>query len=87
VSGAGGYIGTALVPMLLEAGYCVRAVDRFFFGRALFADHDNLEVVHEDMRRLIPEHFSGIDAVIDLAALYNDPSGELFEEQTWEINW
>lgn len=87
VTGAGGYIGTALIPMLLEAGYGVRAVDRFFFGRDLLADHDKLEVVQEDTRRLTLEHFSGIDAVIDLAALSNDPSGELFQDQTWEINW
>ena len=87
VTGSGGYIGTVLVPMLLEAGYGVRAIDRFFFGRALLADHDRLEVVQEDTRRLTQEHFSGIGAVIDLAALSNDPSGELFQEQTWEINW
>ncbi len=35
VTGAGGYIGTSLVPMLLAAGYKVRALDRFFFGREL----------------------------------------------------
>jgi len=35
VTGAGGYIGTTLVPQLLEAGYRVRALDRFFFGRDL----------------------------------------------------
>lgn len=86
VTGAGGYIGTTLVPMLLERGYRVRALDRFFFGRHLLADHPDLEVVVEDVRRLTPEHFSGITAVIDLAAISNDPSGELFSRATWEIN-
>lgn len=86
VTGAGGYIGTTLVPMLLEAGYAVRAIDRFFFGRRLLPEHDRLEVVVEDNRKLTPEHFTGVDAVIDLAAISNDPSGELFQEATRQIN-
>jgi nucleoside-diphosphate-sugar epimerase len=44
-------------------------------------------MVKEDTRRLRPEHFTGIDYAIDLAALSNDPSGELFQQQTWEINY
>lgn len=86
VTGAGGYIGTVLTPMLLDAGYDVRAVDRFFFGRDLLVPHSNLEVVIEDSRRLAAEHFEGVDAVIDLAAISNDPSGELFREATLAIN-
>ena len=86
VTGAGGYIGTALVPLLLDAGYAVRAVDRFYFGRHLLPEHDRLEVVVEDSRKLAPAHFQGVDAVIDLAAISNDPSGELFQEATYQIN-
>lgn len=86
VTGAGGYIGTVLTPMLLDTGYDVRAVDRFFFGRDLLAPHPNLEVVVEDSRRLAPRHFEGVDAVIDLAAISNDPSGELFRDATLAIN-
>ncbi len=86
VTGAGGYIGTALVPLLLDAGYSVRALDRFFFGRHLLPEHDRIDVVVEDNRKLALEHFRGVDAVIDLAAISNDPSGELFQEATFEIN-
>ncbi len=86
VSGAGGYIGSTLVPMLLQAGYAVRAVDRFFFGEHLLEEHPALERLREDVRLLAPEHLRGIDHVIDLAAVSNDPSGELFEQATWEIN-
>lgn len=86
VTGAGGYIGTTLTPMLLDAGYCVRVIDRFFFGRDLLPDHANLEVVVEDSRRLGPEHLEGVDAVVDLVAISNDPSGELFQDATMEIN-
>ena len=86
VTGAGGYIGTALVPLLLDAGYAVRALDRFYFGRHLLPEHDRIEIVVEDSRKLAPAHFQGVDAVIDLAAISNDPSGELFQEATYQIN-
>ncbi|MBI3418940.1 MAG: SDR family oxidoreductase [Proteobacteria bacterium] len=86
VTGAGGYIGSTLVPMLLERGFGVRAVDRFFFGQNVLASHPTLEVIKEDTRRLTPQHFEGIEAVIDLAAISNDPSGELFQDATWQIN-
>ena len=86
VTGAGGYIGTTLVPLLLDEGYSVRAIDRFFFGRGLLPEHPRLEIVTEDTRKLALEHFEGVDAVIDLAAISNDPSGELFRAATLEIN-
>jgi nucleoside-diphosphate-sugar epimerase len=86
VTGAGGYIGTTLVPMLLGAGYRVRALDRFFFGRDLLPEHDALEVIIEDSRKLTEMHLEGVDAVIDLVAISNDPSGELFQEATYQIN-
>ncbi len=86
VTGAGGYIGTTLVPTLLEKGYQVRALDRFFFGRELLREDPGIEVVQEDSRKIRPEHLAGTDAVVDLAALSNDPSSELFQKETWEIN-
>jgi nucleoside-diphosphate-sugar epimerase len=87
VTGAGGYIGSILTRMLLDAGDAVTAVDQFYFGRqTLPPDGDRLRVVPADIRELEIDHFWGIDAVIDLAALSNDPSGELDAERTWQVN-
>mgnify|MGYP000167236928 CR=1 FL=1 len=86
VTGAGGYIGSVLVPKLIADGYRVRGVDRYFFGDNKLAPHENLEKVKEDSRKLTANHFNDIDHVIDLVAVSNDPSGELFSESTWQIN-
>jgi len=86
VTGAGGYIGTTLVPMLLAQGYRVRALDRFFFGGHLLPEHPRLERVRADIRRLDADHLQGVDHVIDLAAISNDPSGELFPAATDQVN-
>lgn len=86
VTGAGGYIGSTLVPMLLAEGHQVRAVDRWFFGRDKLPDHPDLEAIDLDVRRLGRDEVSGVDAVIDLVAISNDPAGEQFKGQTWEIN-
>lgn len=86
VTGAGGYIGSTLVPMLLADGYRVRALDRYFFGRDLLPEDGALDIVREDARQIREEHLSDVDYVIDLVAISNDPSGELFQKETYEIN-
>jgi nucleoside-diphosphate-sugar epimerase len=86
VTGAGGYIGSVLVPKLLAKGFKVKALDRYFFGTDKLEPHPNLVTIHEDSRRIREEHFAEVEAVIDLVALSNDPSGELFREATYQIN-
>ena len=86
VTGAGGYIGSILVPKLLRNGYAVKAVDRFFFGIEKLQPHPNLTIIHEDCRRLDEGYFHDIDAVVDLVAISNDPSGEVFQKVTNEVN-
>lgn len=86
VTGAGGYIGTTLVPLLLDAGYSVIAVDTFWFGRALLPTHPALRCVTQDTRTLPESLMFGVDVVVDLAALSNDPCGEAFSDATWAIN-
>ena len=86
ITGGGGYIGSVLVPILLSRGYTVKVLDRFFFGQNTLPIHSNLEIVVGDTRRIQIDDLKSIDLVIDLAAISNDPSGELFESATWAIN-
>jgi nucleoside-diphosphate-sugar epimerase len=87
VTGAGGYIGSILVPLLLENKYDVIALDRFHFGKdKLPQDNPDLSLVQADIRSVSPTIFKNVFAVIDLAALSNDPLGELNPEKTWAIN-
>jgi nucleoside-diphosphate-sugar epimerase len=87
VTGAGGYIGSTLVPLLIDQGYRVIALDRFFFGREKLRPHKHLRIVAEDARRIQPELLSGVYGVIDLAAISNDPAGERFKVATRSINY
>jgi nucleoside-diphosphate-sugar epimerase len=87
VTGAGGYIGSVLVSKLLEKGYKVKAIDRFFFGTDKLKPHENLEIIKEDTRVLPEEVFGDVDYVVDLVAISNDPTGERFNEATWQINY
>lgn len=85
VTGAGGYIGSVLCRALLGAGHEVVAFDRFYFGETLPSDQ-RLSRIQADIRDVRPLHFEGVDAVFDLAALSNDPSGDLDPELTRAIN-
>ena len=89
VTGAGGYIGTQLVRDLVNGGYDVTAVDRFFFGKetlAEFAMNNKVDVIQKDIRDMTEKDFLGHDAVCDLACLSNDPAGEIDPKLTYEIN-
>jgi nucleoside-diphosphate-sugar epimerase len=87
VTGAGGYIGSVLTRMLIAAGHEVVGIDRFFFGRqTLPTASEALQVIESDIRDLEAGHLKDTHAVIDLAALSNDPSGELDPQATWSIN-
>src|SRR6266542_758075 len=87
VTGGAGYIGAVLVPMLVERGYRVRVVDRFYWGTAPLAPVlDRVEIVHADVRDLPRHVLDGVDAVVHLSGLSNDPTAEWAPEANWQIN-
>jgi len=87
VTGGAGYIGSVMSRILLEKGYNVTVLDRLFFGTDSLKDiADQITLIKDDIRFFDPKVLKGIDAVFDLAALSNDPSGELDQEKTLEIN-
>ena len=91
VAGGAGFIGSVLVPHLLEAGHEVTVLDRFYFGPTLDAPvrrfPERLRIVRDDLRAFdAPRILAGVDAVIDLAGISNDPSCDLEEGLTESIN-
>ncbi|HEX2515667.1 MAG TPA: aminotransferase class I/II-fold pyridoxal phosphate-dependent enzyme, partial [Chloroflexota bacterium] len=92
VTGGAGYLGSVLVPTLLDEGYEVDVFDRFLFGReplAAVQDHSRLRLIEGDVTSLGKHNgfLEGVDAVIHLAALSNDPSCDLKPELTQRVNF
>jgi nucleoside-diphosphate-sugar epimerase len=87
VAGGAGYIGCVLVPRLLDRGYRVRVLDRLYFGEdALASIRDRIELVVADVRDIPPEALDGIDGVLNLSGLSNDPTAEFDPEANWQMN-
>ena len=71
----------------MNAGYNVTVFDTFFFGEQSLKDiNDQIEIIKGDIRTMEPRVLEGVDVVIDLAALSNDPAGELDSRLTYSIN-
>lgn len=88
VTGHLGYIGTVMTPMLLSEGYEVVGLDSDFYRRCTFGD-GLVEVpnINKDIRDIELDDLKGFGAVCHLAALSNDPLGDLNPELTYEINY
>lgn len=84
VTGACGYKGSVLVPKLLAAGHRVVAFDIMWFGNYLPVDESGLEIVKGDIRDIDAVPLSGVDAIIHLSSVANDPCGDLDPKLTWE---
>jgi nucleoside-diphosphate-sugar epimerase len=88
VSGHHGYIGSITAPFLRAAGHDVVGLDTLFYeGCDLMHDDSDLPLVRLDIRDVRPRELEGFDAVVHLAALSNDPLGDLSPELTSEINF
>jgi nucleoside-diphosphate-sugar epimerase len=88
VTGHHGYIGSVLAPMLREYGHDVVGLDVFLYRGCDFGDPAELEPALDlDVRDVRAEDLQGFDAIVHLAALSNDPLGDLDPESTYAINF
>ena len=84
-----GYIGTVLSPMLAEAGHDVVGLDSDIYSRCTFSaggDLNEAPTIRKDTRDVVADDLAGFDGVIHLAALSNDPLGNLNPGLTDDIN-
>lgn len=91
VIGGAGYIGSSLLPMLLDRGYEVRVLDLLIYGKdpiSQWLDDPRLEVIQADFRQIdrVVSAMQDVDAVIHLGAIVGDPACALDEGLTTEIN-
>jgi len=87
LTGSRGYIGTVMAPMLLKAGHEVQGVDTDYYRRSTFGSwKESIPTIVKDTRALEFSDLKGFDAVIHLAALSNDPLGDLNPNLTYDIN-
>jgi nucleoside-diphosphate-sugar epimerase len=87
VTGHNGYIGSVLVPLLAQADHDVVGLDSDIFAPCLFGQNGHeVESRRADVRDVESEDFAGFDAVIHLAAVCNDPVGDLNPQATYDIN-
>ncbi len=85
--GGAGYVGSVLADELLVRGYAVKVLDRLYYGEEGLRDtRDRIELVVGDMRSIGPDIFRGVDAVINVGGLSNDPTAEYNPQANHEMN-
>jgi nucleoside-diphosphate-sugar epimerase len=89
VTGNLGYIGSTMVPVLIQAGYGVTGYDIGYYEDCYLTEEKQHLVaqIKKDIRDVVPEDLAGIDCVIHLAGLSNDPLGEFNASLTDDINF
>ncbi|MBL9206552.1 MAG: SDR family oxidoreductase [Opitutaceae bacterium] len=85
LTGGCGYVGTPLTESLLDAGHTVTVVDLQWFGNFL-PKHPRLTVLREDVRNADRIPMAGVDVVMHLANIANDPCSDLNSKLNWEVN-
>src|SRR6478672_11201723 len=87
ITGHNGYIGSVLAPMVQAAGHEVVGLDTFLFEGGTFGDEClPVEALRMDLRDVQVRDLEGFDAVVHLAALSNDPVGDVNPQITFDIN-
>ena len=86
--GGGGYVGSALVPKLIDLGYEVTVYDLFIYGKEVLEKNSNLTLIEGDIRdiNLLSKSLKNHDSIIHLACISNDPSFELNPKLGKSIN-
>lgn len=88
LTGHNGYLGSVMAPYLVQAGYDVTGLDTAYFRDCtLLPDGAVVRTITKDIREVEPRDLEGFQAIIHLAALSNDPIGNLNEAWTEEINF
>jgi nucleoside-diphosphate-sugar epimerase len=89
VTGHNGYIGAVMTPFLRAAGHDVAGLDTYFYESCTLPieEHNHVPSLRKDIRDVTPADLEGFDAVAHLAALCNDPLGDMNPELTHEINY
>jgi len=87
LTGSRGYIGTVMAPMMVDAGHEVVGLDTDLYRRSTFGPwRESIRTIEKDTRAVEAEDLRGFDAVVHLAALSNDPLGDLNPQLTYDIN-
>jgi len=86
ITGHDGYIGTVLTPLARDAGHDAVGLDAYLFEGCSLGGDPNVAGQRIDVRDVEIDHLRGFDAVIHLAAISNDPVGDLSPSRTYEIN-
>ncbi len=88
VTGTEGYLGSLLAPLLLRKGFGVTGVDTGYYkaGWLYNPTGATARTLNKDLRRIEPDDLSGIEAVVHMAELSNDPAGDLAPHITYDIN-
>lgn len=88
VTGTDGYIGSLLAPMLIDAGHEVIGVDCGYYRSGwLYSGVATIpQTLSKDIRNIAAQDLEGVDAIVAMAELSNDPLGDLIGGVTWEIN-
>jgi len=86
ITGGAGYVGVELVAQVVDRGERVRVLDRFFWGTCGLDEMPNVELLSRDVREIRDEDLRGVDAVVHLAGLSNDPTADLDPHANWQMN-
>jgi nucleoside-diphosphate-sugar epimerase len=87
LTGSRGYVGTVMAPMMVQAGHVVVGLDTDLYQRSTFGSwRESIQTIEKDVRAVEAADLKGFDAVVHLAALSNDPLGDLNPQLTYDIN-